>query len=129
MKKIIFITLFFVILTGLYSQTYLMVKVNEPVYTFLDIAEVKGLISRLSQVRPYTKEQVREYLAQIDLKRNQLSDLERTVLDSFLNKYRTPDRSRSLDNVAKEGKLLKKYNSHEITYISITKMDLDIILQ
>ena len=105
------VSLFLFSLSGLYSQTYLSVDVDEAVYRILDIAEMKGIIHNLSQVRPYSRAQIIEYLNEISSHRNRLSNLELSVLDSAINKYKTPDRERNIYNILTEGKV--HYNNDE----------------
>ena len=89
----------------LFGQTHLSVDISDPVYKLLEIAELKGLVSRLSQVRPYTKSQINSLLEEINQNRNQLTDFEKTVLDSSITKFAPANREISALNILKEGKI------------------------
>ncbi|MBN2656120.1 MAG: hypothetical protein JXR86_03610 [Spirochaetales bacterium] len=75
------------------------------------MAEVKGLVTRLSQVRPYSRAYILSLLQEIDGKRSRLSAAEQTVLDSELEKYLPDDTTLSLLNIIDQGKI--NFNAEE----------------
>ncbi|MBB6480730.1 hypothetical protein [Spirochaeta isovalerica] len=87
------------------GQTYNTVDVDESVYKILEMAEMRGIIENLSQMRPFYKAEILDYLNQMDRKRSELSRMEQTVLDSALKKYSPQDREITAINVLKQGKV------------------------
>ncbi len=103
--KILIILFIFITSTTAYSQTHLSVDVDESVYSLLEIAEIKGLLTNLSQVHPYTKAKINSLLKEINSQRNKLTALEKTVLDSALLKYAPPKRDITPFNILKQGQV------------------------
>jgi hypothetical protein len=69
------------------AQENLAVSTEHPVYSLIESAEVRGMAKKLSQVKPYTRRQIRNILAQIDSYRNFLSNNERKVLDFYMEEF------------------------------------------
>ena len=69
------------------AQTNLTVDIDDPIYLLIEMAEVKGLISRVSQIHPYPVTQVKEYLETMNAKRGRLSSNEQRVLDEQLRRF------------------------------------------
>lgn len=78
---------------SLSAQTRLSVDINEPVYTFIEMAEVKGILTKVSQVKPYTNQDIVRMLARIKAREFMLTERERTILDSFIRQYQSTFRS------------------------------------
>jgi len=98
------------LLTGIMSsaltaQSHLSIELEEPVYLLLEMAEIKGLISRLSQVRPYSRTKILSLLEEIDSKSHRLTIAERSVLESELEKYKPENRELTLENTFQKGKV------------------------
>jgi len=60
--------LFFILLGGVGLETvsaqgHLAVELGHPVYAVIETAELRGVVTRLSSVKPYTTQQVAELLA------------------------------------------------------------------
>lgn len=90
---------------NLFSQTHNSVEIENSVYDLLEMAELKGLVNRLSQARPYTKSKINSLLREINTQRHKLNDLEQTVLDKAIERYAPADREVSLLNIWEEGKI------------------------
>ncbi|MCL2519786.1 MAG: hypothetical protein FWE37_02100 [Spirochaetaceae bacterium] len=86
LKKITLILLLF-LTTALWAQQNLAVNTRHPVYSLIDTAEARGLVTRLTQVRPYTRRQISLLLAEIDSKRYQLTGREQAVLDFYIEEF------------------------------------------
>lgn len=113
---VIFLILFF--LSSIQAQTHNSVSVDENVYRLLDIAEMKGLLHNLSQVRPYSSSQVLSYLHEMERQSSKLTEHEKTVLKSTLNKYLPPERNNTPANIAKEGKVFFNNEKEDLFPIS-----------
>lgn len=105
LRKILFIYIILFTIPVLSAQTHNSVDIDDPVYDLLEIAELKGLINRLSQVRPYTKSKINSLLLEIDRHRNQLTDLEKSVLVGALKTFAPANREVSAQNIYNEGKI------------------------
>jgi len=46
-----------------YGQGHLAVELGHPVYQIIDAAELRGVVTRLSSIKPYTHQQIAELLA------------------------------------------------------------------
>lgn len=112
--------------TLLFAQTHNSVDLENSVYTLLEIAELKGIVSRLSQMRPYTKSRIISLLQEINSQRHTLTELEKSVLDKALERYAPADREVSALNIWKEGKI--HINNEEDTLFPMafgTKFDFE----
>lgn len=105
LRHIFIASLFLFNISLIQAQTFNAVDIDESVYRLLDIAEMKGILTNLSQVRPYSRVEIKNYLKKINQNRNTLSKLEKTVLDSALHKYRILERDNTVLNILKEGKV------------------------
>ncbi len=74
------------LLPALHGQENLGVDIDDSVYELLDAAEMKGYITDLSQYRPYSARQVRDYLEQIH-RSQRLSAAERKVIARELERF------------------------------------------
>ncbi len=48
---------------AVYAQGHLAVELTHPVYMMIETAELRGVITRLSSVKPYTSQQVADFIA------------------------------------------------------------------
>ncbi|NIZ41152.1 hypothetical protein PVA45_06515 [Entomospira entomophila] len=80
--------LLFGLLGSLFGQTRLSVDINDPVYTLIEVGEVKGLLTKISQVKPYTRQDVYRFLSQMKAREYELSASERVILDAYLVRFR-----------------------------------------
>lgn len=91
MKKnfLMFILLF--VSTFVFSQENITVDITDDVYTILNIAEVQGLCSKLSNPKPYTQKYIVQKLNEIknnlDESDSKFKKTELKVIDSYLKKY------------------------------------------
>jgi len=79
--------LFFVAIAGLGAQgatrSNLAVELGHPVYAVIETAELRGALNRLSSVKPYTRAQVAELLAEIQGQMGLFSQAERDEITRF----------------------------------------------
>ena len=104
-KTIIIIQFALLLSTGLWGETFLSVDLEQPVYLLLEMAEMKGIISHLTQVRPYSRSQVLRLLEEINQHENSLTTIERDILHKELEKYRPRNREISVWNIIQNGKV------------------------
>jgi len=93
----IFLTVFVIIKTNISAQV-VYVNINDPVYTFLDRLNVKGIISLDSEVKPYTRAYIGSKLLELRDKTYQLGKIENEELTWHLREYRE---ELNLDDVEK----------------------------
>jgi len=72
---------------GLGAQTNLSVDLQDPVYQLLELGELKGALSRLSAVRPYSHSQVVALLQALWDGRSRFSPAEQAVLADTLRRF------------------------------------------
>lgn len=68
----------------------LAVELAHPVYGIIETAELRGVLSRLSSVKPYTRAQVAEFLAVITGRMGEFSPAERDMITAFSAEF-APD--------------------------------------
>ncbi len=126
LKRILFIYIFLFTSLAAFGQTHNSIDINDPVYELLEIAELKGLITRLSQVRPYTKSKINSLLLEIDRHKNQLSELEKGVLEGAIERCAPADREVSALNIYNEGKIHINNDDDDLFPMAFgTKFDLE----
>jgi hypothetical protein len=69
------------------AQSKLSVDIGDPVYQLLELGEMKGILSRLSAVRPYPRSRVIELLERMWGERSMLSPAEQAVLVASLQPF------------------------------------------
>ncbi|MCX7026010.1 MAG: hypothetical protein NT061_00670 [Spirochaetes bacterium] len=79
----------FALVIGAGAQSQLAVDLGHPVYSVLATAELRGVIARLSSVKPYTRAQVAEYLAAIETRMNAFSPAEREQITALAKEFAT----------------------------------------
>ncbi|HWR11838.1 MAG TPA: hypothetical protein VN445_08455 [Rectinemataceae bacterium] len=62
------------------AQSHLAVELGHPVYGVIETAELRGVLTRLSSVKPYTRAQVAEFLATIQANMDVFSPVERAEI-------------------------------------------------
>jgi len=62
------------------SPSHLAVELGHPVYGVIETAELRGVLTRLSSVKPYTRAQVAEFLATIQANMDVFSPVERAEI-------------------------------------------------
>lgn len=126
LKKILFIYIILFVGLAAFGQTHNSVDIDDPLYELLEIAELKGLISRLSQVRPYTKSKINSLLTEINRQRSQLSDLEKDVLDGAIESCSPAKREVTALNIYNEGKIhINNEDDHLFPMAFGTKFELE----
>jgi hypothetical protein len=63
------------------AQSHLAVDLKDPVYTLLELGELKGLLDRLSAVRPYSLSEILRLLDRMQERRELLGPREQEILD------------------------------------------------
>ncbi|GMO31891.1 MAG: hypothetical protein Ta2F_07650 [Termitinemataceae bacterium] len=92
LHKSFFIAIFFLIFAfPVFGQANVSVPVDDPVYRILEIAELRGLCSELSKLKPYTQKAVMELLKEIesnnvDAKRP-LNRIENEILQDSIKRF------------------------------------------
>jgi len=69
------------------AQSQLAVDLGHPVYGIIETAELRGLLSRLSSVKPYTRSQVAEFFATIEARMDAFSPAERAMIVAFAEEF------------------------------------------
>ena len=69
------------------AQGQLAVELAHPVYGIIETAELRGVLSRLSSVKPYTRAQVAEFLAAISGRMGEFSPAERDMIAAFAAEF------------------------------------------
>ena len=87
--------------TGL-AQTHLSVEIQDPAYSLLELGELRGILGRLSAVRPYPRSQVVRLLERMWEARAGLTPAEQAVLAASLQRLREPRAGLRHGNVAYE---------------------------
>jgi hypothetical protein len=73
----------------LVAQTRLAVDIDDPVYTLIEIGEVKGILTKISQIKPYSRKDVYTLLSRMKAREYELSPRERTILNAYLDRFAT----------------------------------------
>lgn len=109
-KRFLFLVVIFASSIKVYSQTHLAVDLEHGVYKIIDSAEIKGIATKVSQVRPFTRFQIRTILNEISAKRYQLTKHERKILEFYIKEFKdafdpnsTPEQSANKGHYDFEG--------------------------
>ena len=86
-KAIALVVAAFFGLAGAFAQSQLAVDLGHPVYSLLASAELRGVIARLSTVKPYTRGQVADYLTSMESRMDAFSPAEREWITSFSEEF------------------------------------------
>ncbi len=71
-----------------FSQKYLSVELTDPVYTLMEITEIKGTGTRLSSAKPYSRNVISDYLRSLDFET--LTSTESTIIERILQRLDNP---------------------------------------
>ena len=71
----------------LFAQGHLAVDLGHPVYAAIETAELRGVVTRLSSVKPYTSQQVAELLAAMLGHMNAFSPAEQTLIRHYAQEF------------------------------------------
>lgn len=86
-KTFLLLLLLVLLPAGLQAQTQLSVDLGDPVYRLLEIGELRGVLSRLSAVRPYPRSWVAALLEHMWDERARFSEAEQAVLAHALQRF------------------------------------------
>ncbi len=73
-----------------FAQQQTAVDLTHPVYRIIETAELRGVLSRLSAVKPYTRAQVADMLAIIQAHMDAFSPAEREIIAGFVKEFASP---------------------------------------
>ena len=78
----------------LFAQTHVSVPLDDPIYYILEQAQLKGLCTPLSGIKPYTQSVVVSAVKEILNSENTrgLNSTEREILTQYLDKYSKPEK-------------------------------------
>lgn len=89
MKNFKYVLLLIIIVTPLLAGNPVSVPIYDPIYHYLDRLETLGILDNiLDGVKPFDREHIANLLREIDLKREQLTRIDREKLDNYLLDYR-----------------------------------------
>ena len=89
MKNFKYVLLLIIIVTPLLAGNPVSVPIYDPIYHYLDRLETLGILDNiLDGVKPFDREHIADLLREIDLKREQLTRIDREKLDNYLLDYR-----------------------------------------
>lgn len=71
-----------------YAQGHLAVDLGHPVYSVIETAELRGMVTRLSSVKPYTSQQVAELLAQMLGHMEAFSPQEQALISQYAEEFK-----------------------------------------
>jgi len=91
--NIVFVCLLLFFCAPIFAQTHISVPLQNQIYSFLELAEARGLCSPLSGVRPYTQDVVVSAIKEILYSPNaqKLSSVEREIFEQYLEQFSKPD--------------------------------------
>ncbi len=72
-----------------YAQGHLAVELGHPVYAVIETAELRGVVTRLSSVKPYTNQQVAELLAIMMGSMETFSPTEQELIRKYAEEFKT----------------------------------------
>ena len=96
LKKVLFVLfLNFTVQILIYAQTHIAVPLGEPVYSVLEMAQMRGLCNNLPAVKPYSREKILSVIKEImnnEKKRRfgGLTDAEHRILEQFVSEFNPP---------------------------------------
>ena len=71
-----------------FAQGHLAVDLGHPVYSVIETAELRGVVTRLSSVKPYTSQQVAELLAQMLGHMEAFSPSEQALIQHYAKEFK-----------------------------------------
>ena len=69
------------------AQTHTAVELQDPVYRLLEAGEARGLLNRLSTVKPYSRKEIARHLQALLEKKDALSRHEQGVLSAYAERF------------------------------------------
>lgn len=89
-KNVVFCLSVLILLAGapLCAQGHLAVDLEHPVYAIIETAEMRGVVARLSSVKPYTSQQVAELLAVMMGRMDAFSPSEQAMIQRWFDAFR-----------------------------------------
>jgi len=94
LRGVVFLVVLFYILLGgagigtAFAQGHLAVELGHPVYAVIETAELRGVVTRLSSVKPYTSQQVAELLATMMGHMEAFSPAERALIRQYAQEFK-----------------------------------------
>ncbi|MGL4525191.1 MAG: hypothetical protein ACRCVN_06730 [Spirochaetia bacterium] len=73
----------------LFGQTHLSVALDHPVYSLISNLETRGVLTRISQVKPYTRYQIRILLEEASAQKHRLSAREIKIIEKIKAEFET----------------------------------------
>jgi hypothetical protein len=74
--------------TALWAQDQLPVDIDHPVYRVIEMCSIRGIIPRVSAMKPYTRREVREYVRAAMEDAGSLTQGELSILESAYEEFR-----------------------------------------
>ncbi|MBN1798237.1 MAG: hypothetical protein JW822_06655 [Spirochaetales bacterium] len=102
--NLIIVLMLFLSISAL-AQENLTVDLGHPVYHILKIAEIKGALTNLSRVKPYSKSAVIRYLETAYDNRSKLDAQDLVLIESYLNEFKSVNSGFEHGNQAVQGGL------------------------
>ncbi|MBW8003238.1 MAG: hypothetical protein FVQ80_14665 [Planctomycetes bacterium] len=68
------------------SQAQLIVDLDDPVYSLFEVSDIRGVINKLSAVKPYNKNRVEDYLSRL-ITRGGFSAQEKVIINAAYREY------------------------------------------
>jgi hypothetical protein len=84
------------------AQTHLSVDIRDPAYEIIQFGELRGALSRLSAVKPYSFSQVSRLLDEMWEKRELFSPYEQEVLQEYIARFEAPRTGLANGNVSSD---------------------------
>ena len=68
------------------SQAQLIVDLDDPVYSLFEVSDIRGVINKLSAVKPYNQNRVEDYLSRL-INRGGFSAQEKVIINAAYREY------------------------------------------
>jgi len=104
-NALLFIVLFAFVCLSAPAQENLSVDLRHPVYYLLTLAEIRGALSNVSRVKPYSKTRIIAYLEQADKNREKLTAAELALIEHYLQEFKGRKTGPEYGNLAVNGSL------------------------
>lgn len=91
--------------SSIFAAQYLSVPLSDNAYRIIEIAEIKGIVTQQSDVKPYNASKVLTLLNEIRIS-DEISETERLIVEDTINKISTyygNDENRGLKNIINKG--------------------------
>ena len=88
-NSIIKITLYLILTSGIYFASQLHVRIDDPVYDYLDRLSTQGILpSYMNTTLPLNREYIAEMLTYLSKERDMLTVIDNKILDEYIADYR-----------------------------------------